>query len=237
MTVVTPVRDIASDTRLAVSTATGNAVPNDRDAIIVEKTADLQKKFKYHHGNLRDALLIAARELLETEGVEGLSLRALAKATGVTQAAPYSHFRDKDDLLAAIAEEGFQRLALQMAEDATGAASTRQRIERLMVSYIRFARENKALFQIMFGRELSDLRKYPTLAMTAGKSYALISTAVANKLQGDVDPRFMTVTLWSLCHGLTTLIVEQKLDPASFGTEGIEDFIGRTVGIFQPHLA
>ena len=237
MTVVTPARDSASDTRLAVSTATSGAAPDDRAAIIVDKTADLQKKFKYHHGNLRDALLIAARELLESDGVEGLSLRALAKATGVTQAAPYSHFRDKDDLLAAIAEEGFQRLALQMAEDATGAASTRQRLERLMVSYIRFARENKALFQIMFGRELSDLRKYPTLAMTAGKSYALISTAVANKLKADVDPRFMTVTLWSLCHGLTTLIVEQKLDPASFGTSGIEDFISRTVGIFTPHIA
>lgn len=209
----------------------------DNRIIAVERPADLQKKFKYHHGNLRDALLRAARDLLETEGVEGLSLRALAKATGVTQAAPYSHFRDKDDLLAAIAEEGFQRLALQMAEDATGATSTRQRIERLMVSYIRFAQDNKALFQIMFGRELSDLRQYPTLAMTAGKSYALISTALANRLKGEVDARFMTVTLWSLCHGLTTLIIEQKLDPKSFDTETVEDFISRTVGVFASHLA
>lgn len=217
-------------------TAGAQSQPDNR-IIAVERPADLQKKFKYHHGNLRDALLRAARDLLETEGVEGLSLRALAKATGVTQAAPYSHFRDKDDLLAAIAEEGFQRLALQMAEDATGAASTRQRIERLMVSYIRFAQQNKALFQIMFGRELSDLRQYPTLAMTAGKSYALISTALANRLKGEVDARFMTVTLWSLCHGLTTLIIEQKLDPKSFDTETVEDFISRTVGVFASHLA
>lgn len=227
MTVATPARQ------------TADRMPADADnrVIAVERPADLQKKFKYHHGNLRDALLRAARDLLESDGIEGLSLRALAKATGVTQAAPYSHFRDKDDLLAAIAEEGFQRLALQMAEDATGAQNTQDRIERLMVSYIRFAQSNKPLFQIMFGRELSDLRQYPTLAMTAGKSYALLSTALANRLKGEVDARFMTVTLWSLCHGLTTLIIEQKLDPKSFGTERIEDFVARTVGIFAPHMA
>lgn len=228
MTAATPARQAADRDHAAAA---------DTRAIVVERPADLQKKFKYHHGNLRDALLRAARDLLESDGVEGLSLRALAKATGVTQAAPYSHFRDKDDLLAAIAEEGFQRLALQMAEDATGAPSTQARIERLMVSYITFAQNNKALFQIMFGRELADLRQYPTLAMTAGKSYALMSTALANRLKGEVDARFMTVTLWSLCHGLTTLIIEQKLDPKSFGTDQLEDFIAKTVGIFTPHLA
>jgi hypothetical protein len=106
-----------------------------------------------------------------------------------------------------------------------------------MVSYIRFAQTNKALFQIMFGRELADLKRYPTLAMTAGKSYALMSTALANRLKDGVDARFMTVTLWSLCHGLTTLIIEQKLDPNSFGTQSIEDFVARTIGIFQPHIA
>lgn len=236
MTAATTARPTTAVSAAQVSVSS-TTVPHDRDAIVVGQSADLQKKFKYHHGNLRDALLRAARDLLESDGVDGLSLRALAKATGVTQAAPYSHFRDKDDLLAAIAEEGFQRLALQMAEDATGASSTRQRLERLMVSYIRFAQNNKALFQIMFGRELADLKRYPTLAMTAGKSYALMSTAIANKLKGDVDARFMTVTLWSLCHGLTTLIIEQKLEPKSFGTESIEDFVARTVGIFQPHIA
>ena len=82
-----------------------------------------QKKFKYHHGELRSALIEAAVDILATSGMENLSLRVLARATGVTQAAPYSHFRNKDDLLAAVAETGFQRLALQMAEEATGQPS------------------------------------------------------------------------------------------------------------------
>src|ERR1035437_1220596 len=91
-----------------------------------------QKKLKYHHGELRSALIEAALEILKTAGMEGLSLRVLARATGVTQAAPYSHFRDKDDLLAAVAETGFQRLALQMAEEATGQQGVQARIEKLM---------------------------------------------------------------------------------------------------------
>jgi len=199
---------------------------------------DFQKKFRYHHGNLREAAIAAALGILSTQGVAALSLRALAKATGVTPTAFYeSHFRDKDELLAAVAESGFQRLALQMAEDATGANSTQERIERLMTSYIRFAQNNKPLFQLMFGRELSDLKKYPTLAMTAGKSYALISAALSKRSNTADDARFLTVAIWSLCHGLTTLIVDEKLKPAQFGAETMEDFVKRTVEIFSGSLA
>lgn len=197
---------------------------------------DFQKKFKYHHGNLRDALLSAAVDILEKDGVEGLSLRALAKATGVTQAAPYSHFADKDELLAAVAENGFQRLAFQMADDATGAPSTEARIEKLIASYIRFAQAHKALFQVMFGRELADLKKFPTLAMTAGKSYSLISSALARRTQADVDTRFLTVTIWSLCHGLTTLIIDDKIDIGQFGAASLDEFVKKTVAVFSRHL-
>lgn len=199
--------------------------------------ADLQKKFRYHHGNLREAAIAAALEILTRDGVAGLSLRALAKATGVTPTAFYeSHFGDKDELLAAIAETGFQRLALQMAEDATGAPNTQERIERLAVSYIRFATQNKPLFQLMFGRELSDMKRFPTLAMTAGKSYSLISAALSKREQGGEDARFLTVAIWSLCHGLTTLVVDEKLKPEQFGVETTEAFVKKTIGLFGSHL-
>ncbi|HYD18020.1 MAG TPA: TetR/AcrR family transcriptional regulator [Patescibacteria group bacterium] len=200
--------------------------------------ADLQKKFRYHHGNLREAAITAALEILTRDGVAGLSLRALAKATGVTPTAFYeSHFGDKDELLAAVAETGFQRLALQMAEDATGAPDVQTRVERLVTSYIRFATENRPLFQLMFGRELSDLKRFPTLAMTAGKSYSLISAALSKRVEGGEDARFLTVAIWSLCHGLTTLLVEDKLNPAQFGVESTEAFVKKTVALLGPHLA
>jgi AcrR family transcriptional regulator len=199
---------------------------------------DFQKKFRYHHGHLRESLLAAALDILAQAGSGELSLRQLAKATGVSQAAPYTYFRDKDELLAAVAETGFQRLALQMAEDATGASSARGRIEKLVASYIRFARENKPLFQLMFGRELADMKKFPTLAMTAGKSYALISAALATRTAGKEtgDTRFLTVAIWSLCHGLTTLLVEERLKPEDFGAATADDFVRRTVDLFAAQL-
>lgn len=198
---------------------------------------DFQKRFKYHHGNLRDALINAALDILQNQGLEALSLRALARATGVTQAAPYSHFREKDDLLAAIAETGFQRLALLMAENAAGLRDPRARVESLMTTYIRFAVENKSLFGLMFGRELSDLKRFPTLAMTAGKSYALISAALSARQSREMDARFLTVAVWSLCQGLADLVINEKIDPAKVGAESIDDLVRKTVDIFSPHLA
>lgn len=196
---------------------------------------DLTKKLSYHHGNLREALLAAAVQILENEGVDGLSLRALARATGVTQAAPYSHFRDKDDLLAAIAESGFQRLALSMLEHAAGHTTPRARIERLLLASIRFADDNKALFRVMFGRELCDLRRFPTLAMTAGKSYALLSSALSQRADASDTPQ-LTAALWSLCHGLTTLIIDQRIDIKQMGAATLEDFVARQVALFATKL-
>lgn len=196
-----------------------------------------QKKFKYHHGQLREALIKSAQQLLHTEGIEALSLRALAKSAGVTQAAPYSHFRDKDDLLATIAEAGFQRLSLQMAEDATGLKDASARVRALMASYIRFACENKALFRLMFGREVADMKKYPTLAMTAGKSYSLISAALAKRDGDTTDTPILSVAVWSLCHGLTTLLLEDRISIAQFGASSLEDFVNKTAALFEARLA
>ena len=196
---------------------------------------DLSKRLSYHHGHLRDALLSAAAQILEKDGVDGLSLRALAKATGVTQAAPYSHFKDKDELLAAVAESGFQRLALRMLEDAAGYTTTAARIERLMISSIRFALENKSLFRIMFGRELSNMKQFPTLAMTAGKSYALISSTLSQRSNNSDTPQ-LTAALWSLCHGLTTLLIDDRINIAQMGSQTVEDFVQRQVSLFAAKI-
>ena len=203
---------------------------------LAEKSV-FQKKAKYHHGHLREALIESALDILRNRGIDALSLRTLAKATNVTQAAPYSHFRDKDELLAAVAETGFQRLALQMASGATGMRDTQERIEKLVSSYVRFAVENKPLFRLMFSRELAEMKRYPTLAMTAGKSYALISATLSKRLSPAEDTPFMTVAIWSLCHGLTTLIIDEKIKLEQFGAASVDAFVKRTVGIFSGHLA
>ena len=195
----------------------------------------IQQKKGYHHGNLREALVATGLAMLEKDGIDTISLRQVAKATGVSQAAPYSHFRDKTDLLAAIAEAGFQRLALQMAEDATGKHDTRTRIEALALSYIRFASDNQALFHLMFGREVADFSAHPTLALTAGKSWSLISAALsAGKKKDNVAT--LTASIWSMVHGLTGLVIDKRLKPENIGASGMVDLVTKTVGLFAVHL-
>src|SRR5690625_1859557 len=107
----------------------------------------------YHHGDLRETLCDAAEQLLAEGGTANLSLRAAARLSGVSQAAPYAHFKDKQALLAAVGTRGFNRLAdyLSRAEHA-GAPSDRTRL--LGRAYVAFALDHPMLFRLMFGPEL-----------------------------------------------------------------------------------
>lgn len=192
----------------------------------------IRKKESYHHGNLREALTDAAIALLETHGVQDVTLRAIAREVGVSQAAPYSHFRDKDDLLAAVAEIGFQRLALKMAGDAAGAGDTRTRIRLLISSYLDFARKNPALFHLMFSPTLGDAGKYPTLALSAGKSYSLFSSALAKRTHNEPDGRFLAVALWSMCQGMTALLFDRGLKPEQLGAKDMDDLVTQVTQLF-----
>lgn len=198
-------------------------------------SASAHEKRGYHHGNLREALIDTGLRMLETGGVEEISLRQVAKTTGVSQAAPYSHFRDKTDLLAAIAEAGFQRLALQMAEDATGKTKTRERIEALALSYIHFARRNQALYHLMFGREVADFSSHPTLAMTAGKSWSLISAALSAGGKRE-NAASLTAAIWSMVHGLTGLVIDNRMKPENIGAVDLSGLVSQTIGLFAAHL-
>ncbi len=203
-------------------------------AVTISDDSISQKK-SYHHGNLREALINNALKMLETGGVDTISLRQVAKITGVSQAAPYSHFQDKNDLLAAIAEAGFQRLALQMAEDATGIRDTKPRVEALALSYLRFASENPALFHLMFGREIADFSTRPTLALTAGKSWSLISAAISAGGKKE-NVQAITAALWSMIHGLTGLLIDRRLKPENIGASTLPELVGKTVGLFEAHF-
>lgn len=109
----------------------------------------------YHHGNLRQSLLENSLQLLCNEGIEGLSLRRLAELTGVSRAAPYHHFKDKQALLAAVAEQGFaelERLLVQVVNDEQVALE--QRLQHAVLGYLQFAQRQPALYQLMFGQAL-----------------------------------------------------------------------------------
>ena len=104
----------------------------------------------YHHGDLRRALVDAARRLLEAEGPSALSLRAVAREAGVSPAAPYHHFKDKGELLDAVAHEGWVMLDQALATAKANAPSIREAMSALGVAYVCFARDNPALYRVMY---------------------------------------------------------------------------------------
>ena len=177
-------------------------------------------KKQYHHGNLKSALVEQAISLLENEGLKALSLRRVARETGVSQAAPYSHFKDKRALLVAVASEGYKRFGARMRKEAE--SNPKHYTVSLGKGYVFFALENPALFHLMFGGELSENLDLGALDKEAHESYQLLVDGVAkHPFGGTVD----TAVAWSLVHGLATLLLNKNFGPKDYGFTQMDSFV------------
>lgn len=177
----------------------------------------------YHHGDLRNALIAAGREILAEEGRAGLELRNVARRAGVSHAAPYRHFADKQALLAAIAEDGFYELTERMrAGLAASPAEIDQQLTSIGVAYVRFALEHPAHMREMFSGLMSERAAYPDLHAASKQAFALLSTTIAAaQAQGTViasNPADLVVVVWSMIHGVTMLLLEQQIPGQPDGT-------------------
>jgi AcrR family transcriptional regulator len=152
----------------------------------------------YHHGDLRRALLAAAAVAVVEQGPAGMSLRAVARAAGVSHAAPAHHFGDKAGLLTALAADGFDAFA-----DALEAASAGGLVD-FGVAYVRFALEQRARFEVMFRPELLH-QDDPALCEAAVRAWDVLHAAATRHAPPGRDPDVVAYTLWSLVHGFTTL--------------------------------
>jgi len=174
----------------------------------------------YHHGNLRRALLDSALSLVEREGAEALTLRAAARRAGVSQAAPYRHFRDKDALLAAVAEEGFRAMTEAMRRATVPyEGDPLARLRARGMAYVEFATSHAAHFKVMFGRVAADRSKHPSLMEAAQEAFELLVAAIKDCQQAGLvrggDPEELALCAWSATHGLSALAVDGQLhDPA-----------------------
>jgi AcrR family transcriptional regulator len=171
---------------------------------------------RYHHGNLRQALLDAALALIERAGADALTLRGAAKLAGVSQAAPYRHFRNKDALLAAVAGEGFRAMAEAMGERAAPHQNDPVgRLRALGLAYIEFAAGHPAHFRVMFGRMPRDRAAHPALQAAAKAAYGLLISAIRDcQAAGGApggDPEDLALCAWSAVHGLSALVVDGQL--------------------------
>ena len=136
------------------------------------------KKVSYHHGSLRDALIRSAREILESEGYEALTLRAAARRAGVSQAAPYNHFADKAALLAAIAALGFKEFAAAMRREMSAAEDPQARLNATGIAYVAFATSNPGLFKLMFGSSVLQTSGDADLDAARISAYEVLRGAV-----------------------------------------------------------
>ena len=170
----------------------------------------------YHHGDLKHALIDTALAMVTDEGTWSFTLREVARRAGVSHAAPYNHFVDKTELLAEVAALGFQALGRAMETAARRARSAEQALLRIGMAYVRFGVENPAHYRLMFGGELAERERYPVLQQPADATFAALTGALEARGQatGEVRRgavREQAVSAWSLVHGLTMLLLDQRL--------------------------
>jgi len=188
----------------------------------------------YHHGNLREALLEAATDLLVKEGPQKLSLRATARQAGVSQSAPYRHFSAKGELLAAVGQRGFKRLRQAIEQRLEGVPEHRERLKAVGAAYVKFARDNPHLFRLMFGPLMAEENSYENLSLHCQECFAALMEVVSEGQAAGIfkagNAEIMAKTAWSMVHGVAHLAIDGQLESERFGNSEI------LLSLFGDHL-
>jgi AcrR family transcriptional regulator len=169
----------------------------------------------YHHGALRPALLEAAAQILERDGLDRLSLRAIARAAGVSHAAPAHHFGDLRGLLTALAVQGFQRFTALLE---AAAIASPEPLNALGRAYVGFARAQPGLFALMFHNQVLDPEVADFQAATAAAAATLERVSAALPGPDGANPGARALRSWCLVHGFAMLLLDGRL-PAAPGPD------------------
>jgi AcrR family transcriptional regulator len=169
-----------------------------------------RKRRGYHHGNLREALVAAALDLIAEKGPAGFTFAEAARSAGVSPAAPYRHFRDRDALLADVALRGFERFGADLARAWNdGRPDPRKALENVGRAYLAFARSEPAYYAAMFEAQLPP-GVNRELARAADQAFAVLrqaSEALCATLpkEGRPPPLMISLHVWALSHGIASL--------------------------------
>jgi len=182
-------------------------------------SAAAPKKGPYHHGNLKNALIEAGVDLLSKEGVAGLSLRRVAQKAGVSRTAPYAHFADKQALIAAISTEGYSRLFdafRRVAERHEGNPGAK--LVEGAWAYLKFALDDPDHFKVTTSGAVEREKDYPSFVEMSEKCFSLVLRIVEEcQARGVLRPGpsdLVAVSVWSLMHGLISLVLENQIPHA-----------------------
>ncbi|WP_437938932.1 TetR/AcrR family transcriptional regulator [Sorangium sp. So ce341] len=175
-----------------------------------------KKTGTYHHGDLRQALVDAALRTLEHQRAEDLSLRALGRELGVSPRAPYRHFETKEELLAAVAVEGFRAFGeLLTARVAAAGADPIARLRAIAEAYVVFAAERPAAFRVMYAPYDTVKESAPDLVRARAEGHRATMDSIAEGQAAGIlrggDPMQLALVLWSSMHGLAVLLTQGQL--------------------------
>jgi len=182
------------------------------------------KNPSYHKGNLREKLLREAARLISRDGLRGVSMRKLGRRLGISRTAAYHHFANKDDLLAAVGQNGYRRLLERVQAAASTNSPPLERLRAALISYVRFALEETEYFRLMFANLLDrplhmesveELRPIAFSSREAFDAYSVLLSAVKQCQSEDVfrpgDPLVITDTLHGFIHGVARLAADNHL--------------------------
>ena len=183
-----------------------------------KEPTDPTSSSSYHHENLADQLLDAALEIVKLKGAHAVSLREVARYAGVSHMAPYRHFKDKEALLAGVAERGFRQLTsmLESAFDELEAQSSFEKaFEAMGDRYIQFVMTNKETAQIMFGGFVEDLKCYPSAHEAGDGAFEQLLRMIRlgqskGHFDASMDVEGLGVMIWSQVHGFSMLLAENQ---------------------------
>ena len=174
---------------------------------------EVASKEHYHHGDLKESLISATIELIRTQGIDRFSMTTACKEAGVSKAAPYRHFENKEALLEAVIDHGFKLLRDDMTEaTSTHKPGTFARITALGIAYVRFAIKEPELFRLMFGdyvHPINDCNEpvgKPTFQLLVDEIISLTKLSDVDALMGVAFP------LWTMVHGAATLTIDNTYD-------------------------
>jgi AcrR family transcriptional regulator len=175
----------------------------------------IRKKAKYHHGDLRAQLVEATRILVEEKGPDRFSVSEACRVAGVSTAAPYRHFKDKEEMLMAVTADGLERQFALMQEMVQG--HPKHSIARIVAmgrAYIEFARAEPAVFRLMFGAT-RDHKSYKDLMDQGPLTFEFVEQEVADFMHKDAiddDVGRRAFLLWTFVHGLSFLLIDEKVE-------------------------
>ncbi|MFI4934914.1 MAG: TetR/AcrR family transcriptional regulator [Caulobacterales bacterium] len=194
----------------------------------------------YHHGDLSRALIDAARRILEAEGAQALSLRAVAREAGVSPAAPYHHFKDKTELLEAVAQQGWHALGETIAQARATSPGPRETLSRIGVAYVTFARNNPALYRLMYDTT-RDRTAMPEHSKEHASGYDEVQCAIVDAggdASNPIELQLATIASWVAAHGLAEMAGFKEFDELKEAMGGEKAFLQGVldhIGVLSRH--